>query len=273
MWGESGQRTFAFGPAAYFDKLDISETLGHEFAAARLKQRTDSDRAGQIGWRHLPFRRLVGDPFDLGGRAVIPAITTLTLIKCADGEARFLLHWRDPTKVATAGGVYDVVPAGEFQPSSVFPYDTSNDFDLWRNIVRDYSEELLGTPEHDGSRSQPIDYDRWPLYRGSVVPRDRGTLRAFCFGVGLDALTLAATIPTVVVIDEDAFEELFGEIVQANSEGIIIASALHANSLGALGIPFDAETVDRLLMATPLAPPGAACLALGWRHRDLLLAR
>lgn len=158
--------------------------------------------------------------------------------------------------------------------STTWRFEASNDFDLWRNIVREYSEELLGSPEHDGSRSQPIDYDRWPLYRGLTRARDRGTLRAFCFGVGLDALTLAATIPTVVVIDEDAFEELFGEIVQANSEGIIIARDLHANSPGGtLGIPFDAETVDRLLMATPLAPPGAACLALGWRHRDLLLAR
>jgi len=54
--------------------------------------------------------------------------------------------------------VYDVSPAGEFQPASV-----RNDFDLWRNIVREYSKELLGTPEHDGTRSKPIDYNAWPL--------------------------------------------------------------------------------------------------------------
>jgi hypothetical protein len=29
------------------------------------------------------------------------------------GES-FLLHWRDPRKVATAAGIYDVIPAGEF---------------------------------------------------------------------------------------------------------------------------------------------------------------
>jgi len=40
-----------------------------------------------------------------------------------------------------------------------------NDLGLWRNIVREYSEELLGTPEHDGTRSQPIDYANWPLYQ------------------------------------------------------------------------------------------------------------
>ncbi|MFF3669926.1 hypothetical protein [Microtetraspora malaysiensis] len=49
--------------------------------------------------------------------------------------------------------------APRFQPSSMAPWDLLNDFDLWRNIVWELSEELLGTPEHDGSRSVPIDYD------------------------------------------------------------------------------------------------------------------
>lgn len=61
--------------------------------------------------------------------------------------------------------MYDVIAAGEFQPASVALWDRRNDFDLWRNIVREYSEELLGTPEHDGTRIKPIDYDTWPLYR------------------------------------------------------------------------------------------------------------
>ena len=104
----------------------------------------------------LPFRDLVADPFDPQRRAVIPAITTLTIrLRRYPAEPSFLLHWRDPAKVATAGGLYDVVPAGEFQPSSVALWDRRNDFDLWRNIVREYSEELLGMPEHDGSRSRP----------------------------------------------------------------------------------------------------------------------
>jgi hypothetical protein len=51
--------------------------------------------------------------------------------------------------------VYDVIPAGEFQPASVALWDRRNDFDLWCDIVvQEYSEELLGAPEHDGTRSQ-----------------------------------------------------------------------------------------------------------------------
>ena len=194
------------------------------------------------------------------------------MIRSGDGEARFLLHWRDPAKVATAGGLYDVVPAGEFQPSSINAYDTANDFDLWRNIVREYSEELLGAPEHDDTRSRPIDYERWPLYRGLTRARNRGTVRAFCFGVGFDALTLAATIPTVVVIDQGAFEELFGEIVRANAEGTIISGQDESTPRRTVGIPFDAHNVNSFLKTKPMAPPGAACLALAWHHRDLLLA-
>jgi hypothetical protein len=91
--------------------------------------------------------------------------------------------------------------------------------------------------------------------------------------VGLDALTLAATIPTVVIIDENAFEELFGAIVEANAEGLIVASNPDGIApSGTLGIPFNVDNVNRFLRSKPMAPPGAACLALAWHHRDLLLA-
>jgi hypothetical protein len=89
-----------FGLGTYFDKLDISEAIGHEIAEAR------SRRAGEITGRDLPFRSLVGDPFDFRRRAVLPAVTTLTLRRAKAG-ASFLLHWRDPRKVAMAAGISD----------------------------------------------------------------------------------------------------------------------------------------------------------------------
>lgn len=114
----------------------------------------------------LGFRALIGDPFDPGRRAIIPGVATLTIrLRRYPAEPSFLLHWRDSAKVPTAVGVYHVIPVGKFQPASVALWDRRNDFDLWRNIVREYFEELLGTPEHDGTRSTPIDYGSWPLYR------------------------------------------------------------------------------------------------------------
>jgi hypothetical protein len=275
VWEPTGSGRLAFGLAAYFDKLDISETLGHEFAAAWLAADHSGVQPPEVRWRDLPFRRLVGDPFDLTSKAAIPAITTLTLIRRSGGNATFLLHWRDPAKVATATGLYDVIPAGEFQPASISPHDNANDFDIWRNIVREYSEELLGMPEHDGTRSQPIDYERWPFYRSLGRARSQGAVRAFCLGVGFDALTLAATIPTVVIIEENIFEEIFGEVVRTNAEGIIITgldSDKQAGADNATGIAFDADSINHFLSAEPMAPPGAACLTLAWQHRDLLLS-
>lgn len=152
-------RRLDFGLAAYFDKLDVGEAVAHEVAAVCMNDglpRSPEQLRGR-----LPFRELIGDPFDSQRRALIPAIGTLTIrLRRYPAEPSFLLHWRDPAKVASAGGMYDVIPAGEFQPPSVAIWDRHNDFDLWRNIMREYSEELLGEPEHDGTRTEPIGYEQ-----------------------------------------------------------------------------------------------------------------
>jgi len=259
-----------FGLANYFDKLDLSEAVGHELALARMKRAGGKSTVDAIDWAELPFRSLIGDAFNHQRRALIPAITTLTLRRRrTHGTASFLLHWRDPAKVATASGLYDVIPAGEFQPSSMAPWDRVNDFDLWRNIVRELSEELLGTPEHDGSRSTPIDYEGWDLYRALQSARTQGKVSVYCLGAALDALTLATTIMTVLVIDDDVFDDVFCDVVRVNAEGITV-SAGGGQTVGD-GIAFTDANVQRLLGREPMAPPGAGCLARAWRYRVMLL--
>ncbi|SFJ76883.1 Transcriptional regulator, contains XRE-family HTH domain [Amycolatopsis sacchari] len=250
----------------YFDKLDVSEAIAHELAAAQ----EDAKKGERPTWSDLPLRHLIGDPFDLERRAVMPAIETLTLRRSREtGKATFLLHWRDPAKVATAAGIYGLIPAGEFQPSTVAGWDKENDFDLWRNMVREYSEEMLGEPERDGTSGQPLDYDNWPLYRQLQQARDAGKVSAYCLGVGLDTLTLTATILTVTVIDDDVFDALFGESVQVNAEGVLVTAA-DSTSVSE-GVPFDEECVTRLLTKEPMASPGACILARSWRFREQLL--
>ncbi|HET9257307.1 MAG TPA: helix-turn-helix transcriptional regulator [Pseudonocardiaceae bacterium] len=267
LGGHPGTDTLRFGLAAYFDKIDVSEALGHELAIACHREHHGILTAVQR--EELPFRSLIGDPFDPARRAIIPAVTTLTIrLRRYPAEPSFLLHWRDPAKVATAAGVYDVIPAGEFQPASVALWDRRNDFDLWRNIVREYSEELLGTPEHDGTRTKPIDYHAWPLYRDLEDAQSAGAVVPFLLGLGLDALTLAATILTVVVIDDDVFARVFGAATRYNEEGEIVAIG---DGRATEGIPFTEESVHRLLSREPMASPGAACLALAWRHRHRIL--
>ncbi|WP_026454040.1 helix-turn-helix domain-containing protein [Saccharomonospora iraqiensis] len=260
-----GAARMTFGLGTYFDKLDVSEGLAHETAAARpCADHTRSPRP------ELPLRSLVGDPFDLGRRAVMPAIETLTLRRDRKtGAATFLLHWRDPAKVATAAGIYGLVPAGEFQPSSVAAWDTDNDFDLWHSMVREYSEELLGEPERDGSSGEPLDYDTWPLFRDLDRARADGRLGVYCLGLGLDALTLTATLLTAVVIDDDVFDAQFGDAVRVNAEGVLVASA-RASTVSE-GVPFTGENVRRLVREEPMASPGACLLARAWRFRTELL--
>jgi len=255
-----------FGLAAYFDKIDVCETLAHETAAVCIAEGMPGS-PGQLRGR-LPFRQLIGDPFDPQRRAIIPAIATLTiLLRRYPAEPSFLLHWRDPAKVAISGGMYHVIPTGEFQPSSVALWDRHNDFDLWRNMVREYSEELLGEPEHDGTRTQPIGYEQWPLFQRLQAARADGLLAAFVLGLGLDALTLTACILTVVVIDDDVFNGVFGSTVRFNEEGEIVAVGAGTPTEG---VPFTEAAVSRMLETEPMASAGAACLALAWQHRDVL---
>ncbi|WP_067657662.1 helix-turn-helix domain-containing protein [Nocardia harenae] len=264
LGGTIADGSLDFGLAAYFDKLDVSEALAHETAAACLAHPETPDLRCA-----LPFREFVGDPFDAARRAIIPAITTLTIrLRRFPEPPSFLLHWRDPERVATAAGVYDVIPAGEFQPSGVALWDRHNDFSLWRNIVREYSEELLGHPEHDGTRSTPIDYANWPLFQSMGAARTRGTMSVHLLGFGLDALTLAATLLTVVVVDNDVFDDIFGSAVRFNDEGEIVGIG---DGRGTDGVPFTREAVTRMLDTEPIAAPGAACLALAWQHRHSLI--
>ncbi|MFC9969947.1 hypothetical protein ACFVH6_03480 [Spirillospora sp. NPDC127200] len=219
----TGEPVLRFGPARYFDAVNVGEAAAHELAAggAALRER-------------------VGDPRDLGRRPALMAVTTLTVTR----SGSYVLHWRDPEKVAHAGGLYQVMPVGVFQPVE----DARRDLDLWWNITREYGEEFLGTRE---------DYRRpdeaFTAFRDRFEKaRERGDVRPYCLGLGVDPLTFAVDLLTVAVIEDAAFGELFGGLVRENDEGAVSLA------------PFDG-TLPR-----PVQPAGAAALRLAWRHRGRL---
>ena len=168
----------------------------------------------------LPLRSLIGDPLDLARRSVTIGIATLILrLDRATGRAQMFLHWRDPASVAVNGGLYQVAPAGMFQPSHEATWNLANDLGLWEAIAREVSEELLGTSEDYGSAVAPIDYPRWPFFAALAGARRAGTLRGYWLAVGADPLTLDVDLLTVLVFDAPFFDAEFGGLVAANDEG------------------------------------------------------
>jgi hypothetical protein len=242
-----------FGTARYFDLVSTCEAVAHEYAAAALA------RGGRPAGRpELPFRSLIGDPADLSRRPVLTAVATLVLRR--DRDPQMILHWRDAARVASGGGLYQVAPVGMFQPSDDAVWNHANDFSLWRCIVRELAEELLGGSEDYGSDTAPIDYQNWPLQARLAAARRAGTLRVYWLGAGLDPLTLVCDQLTVAVFDAPLFDAVFAGLAGANDEGRILAG------------PFTAATVRRFAGREAMQPAGAALLSLAWRHRRTLLA-
>jgi hypothetical protein len=252
-----GPAELTMGPARYFDSMNLGHAAAHELAAAE-------DPA--VSLADLPLRAALGDPCALNQRSTLTAVTTLTLRRAADGTASFPLHWRDPARVNHAGGAYQVMPAGIFQPVTDRPAAQQADFSLWRCMTREFSEELLGGSEDYPTRDGVLDYGQWPFARELAAARDAGTLRVHCVGLGVDPLTLATDLLTVAVFDSAVFDRLFRDLVTANEEGRVVTEN------GSAAIPFTAATVARFTGgAEPMQTAGAALLRLAWQHRQALL--
>jgi len=244
-----GGSRLAFTRGRYFDGVDTGEAAAHEFAAARL------------GGRPARLRALLADPCDLRRRPVNLAISTLTLRRDGD-RASFLLHWRDPAKVGHAGGMYQVIPVGIFQPSGPEPWHERQDFSLWRCMLREFDEELRGGSEEYGTG--PVDYESWPFARrmtAALEADDEAQIRVWCLGLGVDPLTYATDLLTVAVIGSRLFDELFSLAPRPNDEGHVLAAR-----------EFAAHVIDRVVHREPVQAAGAALLRLAWHHRDTLLA-
>jgi hypothetical protein len=276
----------AFGEGSYFEMINICEAVAHEYAAAALNRRPGlcgSPVHGEVPVRIsltgnpsaaslLPLRTKVGNPADPRRRPVMTAVTTLTLRADRDtGEASMILLWRDPSQVASGGGLYQVAPAGMFQPSHNAPWNLANDFSLWRAIVRELAEELLGCGEDYGSAGRPVDYDAWPLYAALSRARRAGQARLFWLGMGVDPLSLAADQLTVLVLDAPVFDELFGTLAPANPEGHLLTRDPDASPGAPPGVSFTEGNVTLFSSGRPTVPASAALLRLAWEHRAFLL--
>jgi hypothetical protein len=255
--GPDGPR-LAFGRGRFFDGADSGGAAAHEYAATAGPAALDGDAAASA---RFPYRAALGGPVSLARRSAPMATSALTLRHDRSaGTASFPLHHRDPGQVSHAGGLYQVIPVGVFQPSGEAPWNEANDFSLWRGLLREYAEELLGADEDHGSERAPIDYAAWPLAKAMTDGLADGRVRAWCVGLGADPLTFALDLLAVVVIDAPLYDDLFGGLVDVNAEGRVIRPR-----------PFDEPSVRRLLANAPLQAAAAALLTLALTHRETLL--
>jgi hypothetical protein len=208
-----------FGDGTYFDSIDTGEAAAHEYAAGGP----------------APLRRAVGDPTDLANRPANMAVSALTIRRDPVGGDTFLLHWRDPAKVGHAGGLYQVVPVGVFQSSG------PDDFDLWRFLLREYAEEVLGEPEVAAP-----DYATWPF---AVAMTGNPGITAHVLGLGVDPLTYATDLLVRVVVDAPVFDELFGARVAVNDEGAVTARPFTAAAIEGLPVQAAGAALVRLALA------------------------
>jgi hypothetical protein len=237
----------------YLDHLNTSDVLAYEMAATERK------------WLKLrrTYRQAIGDPFDLCARSTSLGVLTLTIIQASDGS-RFLMHARDGDQVVVASKAMHVVPAGEFTPASVYLEANSEDFDIWRTIMREYAEELLDREEAYGKEGVGLNYANESPYRELNQARQSGQLTVYVLGIGLDPLTWKPELFTVCIFDSNAFDSIFRGAVKRTWEGTILRGA------DGKGLRFDADTVNRYADDPNTRRGATVCLKQAWKHRMAL---
>jgi len=262
MASNSGSLELSFTEGKYFDHLNTSYVLTIEAATRRFKVKK------QI--LDGPYRRYLFDPFDLTRRAPGLGVNTVT-IRRGTNRCGFYMHLRNKANVTEAPEVLHVVPAGEFAPSDIGLRAVHADFDLWRNIVREYAEEFLDVDEAYGKGGRPIDFERDSPFRELMLARKEGRLKVHVLGMGFDPLDWKPALYTACVFEAETFDRIFIEPDQQSApralggkEGVIVFGE------GGQGIPFTRENVNLYTKNRNMVNAGVTCLQLAWRHRVAL---
>lgn len=254
LWDIKGSRdqpTLAFTTGSYFDAFDTQEVRGFEIA----RRLTAGQSINEL------FSRS-DEPFDFTNRCADVAITSLTLIEEAS-SAKFLMHLRDATKVATAGNTWHATPTGEFEPTGISPAAIRSGFNPWQNIMREYAEEFLGIEEYKGGTGRIINYNKEPPFRKLNAGLRKGRIRPWYLGIGLHPLTWKPEILTAVIFESYTFWDLFPDLQAKldDPEGRKVIDL------------FDFDHIQAFLDMDNLHPFGQALLQRTWELRHQLLPR
>ena len=242
--------TFSKKIHSYFDKTNYGEYLVYELAHQNRKRTWIQGHSN----RDLLLKQLQ-EPADY---VILCGVATLTIIHTGE-NLRIIMHLRGDD-LGTSMGTLHVIPAGEFQPSSLATISVEKDFNLWKNIMREYAEEILLMEEYDGNSGVPFNYLAEPFI-SLEDERAKNNIRPFYLGTGLDPITFQGEILTAVVFKEETFNKIFGKVKTKNNEGIIITDK------DRWGRQFTQEEYDSYRETNTLAA-GEAILNIAWKNRQ-----
>jgi hypothetical protein len=126
----------------------------------------------------------------------------------------------------------------------VFQSAGPDDFSLWRFLLREYAEEVLGEPEVEAP-----DYATWPFAVAMTEALAAGGITARCLGLGVDPLTFATDLLVAVEFAAPVFDELFAGRVAVNDEGAVSARPFSAAAIE--GLPMQAAGAALVRLAAP----------------------
>lgn len=238
---ELGKALYITGRSSFTDLSSLEETL--QIIKPKLSNRNNID------------------PFDISSRSMTPGINTLTVIARRElQETSFLMHHRK-SNLAEAMNTLHVVPAGTFQPMCENDVYRSLEFNLRRNILREFGEELLNKEtlilqESRLNPEAPFQKDEDLSHLKSIFESDGVDL--MFMGLALDCVTLKPEIMTLLIINGDLISKKW-ENLKINWE----AKKLEY-------VRFDRESLDGWLRKPNLLPAASGCLALALHHFDYI---
>ncbi len=252
----------------YYDNFDSQEVLGYEISRSSLSHHNDVAKV----LSGLRARGKLGNPFDLANRASALSVGVLTLI--ANGkDYEFVMHKRSETEVSAARGMLHIIPAGEFEPSMPSLLAVELDFDIWKNMMREYAEEF-DPNALDEQIYQPINYDKDPPFSDLNHAYRVGLIRVYVLGVVINPLVLRPELLAVAVFDDGSFDKIFARRIEKDAEGDLVWSVKKKGEKKMYqGHKFDETGVSSFISHERMTPHGKACLMLAWEKRDKILRR
>jgi|GEM_PF-4532488 len=245
----------------YYSYMNSCELLHFEFARAvwmqfiRHGKKPEDQKLRQL---KVPLRKAV-DVFSFGNRCVGIGISTLLIEKDGD-QFQFLKHKRSSSAIIEAIDTEHVVPAGTFQPRREMPLSKDPDFDIYRNILREFGEELLGHKDMEEVKADTVDIIEDRRISGLHKLFVDGHAKAFFLGWGLDPLTTKAEFLTAVIVNVRKLRAGYRKFkFKDNWEG------RHSP------VPFNEEEIVDFVDGSFTQPAGAGCAKLAWENRDQLL--